>query len=113
MAYGYKNHIPEMLVIAQELQKAREYERSRDMYMKFFNTHPKHCMRFKALFEAADNLYYEEKYKEAAKAYNKFLKYCDEEDNPTDEEKSWIDAYKELSGRRLRFIEEHEGRDAK
>jgi len=31
--------------------------------MKFAITYPKHCMRFKAHFEVAANLYYEQKYK--------------------------------------------------
>lgn len=101
MRYGYKKDIPEMLVLAQELQKLRKYELSRKMYMKFFITHPKHYMRFKALFEVADNLYYEKKYDEAFECYNNFLKYCSKQDNLTDEEFGWINAYKELAKSRM------------
>ena len=107
MGYGYKKDIPEMLILAQELQKSREYKRSKDMYMEFAITHPKHCMRFKAYFEVADNLYYEKKYNEAFECYNNFLKYCFKQDNLTDEEIDWINAYKSLAKSRLRWIKEN------
>lgn len=104
MGYGCKKDIPEMLILAQALQKAGEYKRSRDIYMQFFTTHPKHFMRFKALFEVADNLYYEKKYDEAVECYNNFLNYCNEQDDLTDEEISWINAYKELTKSRFKRI---------
>lgn len=106
LGYGYKNDIPEMLILAQELQKSGDYKHSREMYMKFFSDNPRHYMRFKALFEVADNLYYEKSYNEAAQSYNNFLKYCDEQSSLTDQERSWINAYKDLAERRLKAIAE-------
>lgn len=101
MNYRY---VESELILAQELQKAGEYEHSRQMYKKFYGKYPKHPMRFKALFEVADNLYYEKKYKEALKSYDKFFKYCDEQDNVTAEEISWIKAYGNLAYSRIKAI---------
>lgn len=96
-----------MLILAQELQKLRDYKHSREIYMQFFISNPKHYMRFKALFEVADNLYYEKNYDEAIKYYNDFLGYCDKQDSLTVEEISWINAYKELAKSRLKWITEN------
>ncbi|URZ14072.1 tetratricopeptide repeat protein [Clostridium felsineum] len=102
--YKSQNYISQELILAQELQKSREYKRSRELYMHFFIEHPKHYLRFKALFEVADNLYYEKKYDEAVKSYNKFLNYCDEQYKLTSQEISWVNAYKNLSYSRIKAI---------
>lgn len=105
MEYRCKNGIPYMLIEAQELQKAGEYKYSRDMYMRFFKDNPRHYMRFKALFEAADNLYYEKNYSRAKEGYNYFLKYCGGQNNLSEQESSWVSAYKALAERRLMVID--------
>lgn len=96
--------IPEILILAQELQKNYEYKLSRKLYKDFFVNNPSHYLRFKALFEVADNWYYEKKYKEAIKEYNEFINYCNTYTNISIQELGWINAYKKLAYIRIKNI---------
>jgi len=104
VAYKRENEIPEDLILAQALQKSRQYSLSRKLYADFFAGNPTHYLRFKALFEIADNWFHEKKYKEAEKAYIVFMEYCKAEENLSEEELSWIEAYRKLSESRLSKI---------
>ena len=97
--------IPEMLIQAQELQKAGDYTYSRRLYKEFFESNNTHPLRFKALFEVADNYYHAKDYKSAKKAYLDFLEYCSDQENTAEEEYGWIDAYTRLTKSRLEMIE--------
>ena len=102
---GYiKRSVPYELVIAQELQKAKKYKLSRESYMSFFTTNPSHILRFKALFEVADNYFHEGLYLEAVESYDKFLDYCNEQTEITEDEKDWVNAYTSLTISRKRTI---------
>lgn len=105
LMYGDKNSdVPESLVLAQELQKARDYHNSRHLYKQFFDNNPKHHLRFKALFEVADNWFHEKKYTNAGAAFVKFIEYCDNQQSLTEKEKEWIKYYKRLALSRIEAI---------
>ena len=96
--------VPEELIQANELQKIGDYELSRKIYQSFFESNPTHIMRFKALFEVADNFYHAGRYVEAQQGYQKFLEYCISQNNLTVDESGWVEAYTELSNSRLQTI---------
>lgn len=106
MSCYMKEAIPEELILAQELQKAREFQLSRNCFQAFFNANPSHCLRFKALYEVADNYFHEGLYPDAQKAYIKFLDYCKEQSKITEAEKGWISAYTALAFSRMEKIED-------
>lgn len=56
---GERTEVPQQLVFANDLQRGGEYAASRKCYRQFFEEHPVHILRFKALFEIGDNYYYE------------------------------------------------------
>lgn len=62
-----------------------------------------HPLRFKALFEVADNYYHAGDYRSAIQGYQKFLDCCSSQLDTT-EERGWIDAYTKLSRSRLTTI---------
>lgn len=105
--YYKKAPVPQILIQAQELQKNKDFINSIKLYTKFFKENPINYMRFKALFEIADNWYYQEQYKQAYEAYTEFLCYCKEQKNITEQEKSWVDAYCELAKKRIQTIKAH------
>lgn len=96
--------LPQSLVIAQAFQKAYNYSLSRKLYKEFFDTHPHHPLRYKALFEVADNLFYEKRSTEALKAYEDFIAYCKAAKKPSSEELGWINAYTALANSRIKNI---------
>ncbi len=96
--------IPEILVLAQELQKARDYYNSRNLYKKFFDNNPNHYLRFKALFEVADNWFHEKKYSNAEVAFVEFINYCDKQQSLTEQENDWIKYYRQLAMSRIKNI---------
>ncbi len=98
------NEVPEILLQAQELQKAGDYGLSKKLYRRFFEENPEHPLRFKALFEVADNCYHAADYSDAEQGYRFFLSYCLEQNNVSEEEHKWIDAYMALSYSRLENI---------
>lgn len=97
--------IPETLVLAQDFQKARQYRLSRKLYSEFFSENPKHPLRFKALFEVADNWFHEKNAKEAIAGFLDFIEYCEGEKSFTDEEIGWINAYRKLAESRIQEVE--------
>lgn len=96
--------IPESLILAQNLQKARAYSSSRGLYKKFFDNNPGHYLRFKALFEVADNWFHEKKYANAEAGFTEFIKYCDSQQSLTEEEKGWVKYYRQLALSRIKEI---------
>ena len=78
------------------------------LYARFFEEKPTHPLRFKCLFEVADNLFYEGRYAEASAAYRTFLNYCEEQQEISDEEAYWIDAYIRLTNSRICNISNRE-----
>jgi len=101
--------VPQSLVMAQAFQKARDYSLSRKLYKEFFETHPNHHLKFKALFEIADNLFYEKKFTEALKAYEDFITYCSAVNNTSSDESGWINAYVALAHSRMKTIKTLKG----
>lgn len=99
-----EKNIPQKLILAQDFQKARQYSLSRNLYSEFFSDNPNHPLRFKALFEVTDNWFHEKKYMEALNGFNDFVKYCDAQENLTEEEVGWINAYKQLAVSRLNLV---------
>lgn len=97
--------IPQILVFANDLQRAGDYGSSRKYYEKFLVENPAHCLRFKALFEIADNFYYEKNYREARKAYEDFQTYCRTQQDLTEYEAGWVQAYTKLAESRLKKID--------
>lgn len=71
------------------------------MYEEFFLNNQSHVLRFKALFEIADNIFYEGKYILAEKKYLEFIEYCISQDVCTKTEHSLVEAYVKLAKRRL------------
>lgn len=98
--------IPEMLIRAQEFQKGGDYTYSRKLYKEFFECNDTHPLRFKALFEVADNYYHAKDYKSAKHGYEDFLEYCSVQEDVTEQESGWIDAYIKLANSRLKKIEQ-------
>lgn len=98
--------IPDELVQANELQKIGDYKLSGSLYQKFFECNPQHPLRFKALFEMADNLFHAGCYRDAKNGYERFLAYCDEQESLSEEELGWISAYTKLSYSRIKTIEQ-------
>lgn len=96
--------VPEELIRAQEFQKAGDYLLSMRLYRRFFEENIGHELRFKALFEVADNYYHARKYTEAKQAYIYFLEYCSNQKTITLEEQKWIDAYVTLTHSRIKSI---------
>lgn len=96
--------VPKELILANELQKIGDYELSRKTYQDFFDANPMHILRFKALFEVADNLYHAGRYVEARQGYLKFLEYCASQEDLSADESGWVEAYTDLSNSRLRTI---------
>ncbi|HYF83479.1 MAG TPA: hypothetical protein VEB00_10695 [Clostridia bacterium] len=97
-------HIPKSLVLAQELQKGRDYYNSRNLYNDFFINNQNHYLRFKALFEVADNWFHEKKYANAEISFSEFINYCDKQQNLTEQEKEWIKYYRQLALSRIKEI---------
>ena len=95
---------PQELIRANDLQRGGHYAASGKLYARFFKKNPTHPLRFKCLFEVADNLYYEERYAEALDAYQAFINYCAGQQNTSDEEAGWIDAYIKLANSRIYSI---------
>lgn len=93
--------VPQQLVFANDLQRAGEYAASRKYYRQFFEEHPEHTLRFKALFEIGDNYYYEKNKKKAREAYQEFQRYCSSQEELTQEEEGWVQAYQRLAQSRL------------
>lgn len=98
--------IPDELVQANELQKIGDYKLSGSLYQKFFECNPQHSLRFKALFEVADNLFYAGHYQDAKNGYELFLSYCAEQRSLSEEESGWVSAYTKLSHSRIKTIEQ-------
>lgn len=96
------NTVPQILIFANDMQRAGDYALSRKYYERFFRENPTHCLRFKALYEIADNYYHEKNYKKAKKGYEIFQNYCKEQRNLTDEEAGWVEAYSKLSVSRMK-----------
>ena len=103
---------PEMLIRAQELQKGGDYTYSRKLYNEFFECNDTHPLRFKALFEVTDNYFHAKDYKTAKHGYEEFLEYCSVQEDVTEQESGWIDAYTKLANSRLKIIE-HIGDEGK
>ena len=97
--------IPEILIRAQELQKGGDYTYSRKLYKEFFELNDTHPLRFKVLFEVADNYYHARDYKSAKRGYEDFLEYCLSKEDTAEVEFGWIDAYTKLAHSRLKMIE--------
>lgn len=95
--------IPEILVKAQEMQKMGDYRLSMKLYRDFFENNPCHPMRFKALFEVADNYYHAGDYSNAKTGYESFLDYCNGQ-HPSSEESGWVKEYSKLAHSRLEQI---------
>ena len=98
--------IPDILIRAQELQKAGDYTYSCKLYKQFWENNDVHPLRFKALFEVADNYYHAGDYRSAMQGYQEFLDYCSTQLDTTTEERGWIDAYTKLAHSRLTTIGE-------
>lgn len=98
--------IPDELIRANELQKIGDYKLSRNLYQKFFDCNPEHPLRFKALFEVADNFFHAGYYQDAKNGYELFLSYCAEQEKLSDEETGWVDAYTKLAYSRIKTIEQ-------
>lgn len=98
--------IPNELIQANELQKMGDYKLSGRFYQKFFDDNPEHPLRFKALFEVADNFFHAGCYEEARNGYKLFLSYCAKQRNLSEEELGWICAYTKLSHSRIKTIEQ-------
>ena len=96
--------IPEELIRANELQKIGDYRLSGMLYKNFFYCNPQHPLRFKALFEVADNLFHAGSYRDAKKAYETFLSYCAQQTEVSEEEAGWISAYTKLSYSRIKSM---------
>ena len=96
--------IPDELIKANELQKIGDYRLSRTLYQKFFDCNPHHPLRFKALFEVADNLFHAGFYRDARNGYESFLSYCAEQTEVSEEEAGWVDAYTNLACSRIKTI---------
>ena len=97
--------VPDELIQANELQKMGDYKLSRRLYQKFFDYNQQHPLRFKALFEVADNFFHAGCYQEARNGYDLFLSYCAEQSNLSEEELGWISAYTKLAYSRIKTIE--------
>lgn len=98
--------IPNELIQANELQKMGDYKLSGRFYQKFFDDNPEHPLRFKALFEVADNLFHAGCYRDAKNGYELFLSYCVKQRNLSEEEAGWVRAYTKLSQSRIKTIEQ-------
>lgn len=98
--------VPDELVQANELQKIGDYKLSGKLYKKFFDCNPQHPLRFKALFEVADNLFHAGYYQDAEKAYETFLSYTVQQKDLSEEEAGWVSAYTKLSHSRIRTIQQ-------
>lgn len=98
--------IPDELIKANELQKIGDYQLSQRLYQKFFDCNPQHPLRFKALFEVADNYFHAGCYQDAKKGYELFLSYCSEQKNLSEEESGWVDAYTKLAHSRIATMEQ-------
>ena len=99
--YKKTKKIPQAIIFAQELQKSGDYIYSRKIYEEFFLNNQNHALRFKALFEIADNIFYEGKYILAEKKYLEFMEYCMSQDVSTETAHSLVEAYVKLAKRRL------------
>lgn len=88
------------------MQKIGDYKLSGKLYQKFFDDNPQHPLRFKALFEVADNFFHAGHYQDAKCRYELFLSYCTEQENLSEEEFGWIHAYTMLSYSRIKTIEQ-------
>ncbi|WP_026659622.1 tetratricopeptide repeat protein [Butyrivibrio sp. AC2005] len=97
--------IPEILVKAQEMQKIGDYRLSMKLYRDFFENNSCHPLRFKALFEVADNYYHSGDYDSAQIGYNNFLDYCKGQ-SPSSDEIGWVKEYSKLARSRLKQINE-------
>ncbi len=98
--------IPDELIRANELQKIGDYKLSGSLYQKFFDYNPQHPLRFKALFEVADNFFHAGCYEDARNGYELFLSYCAEQRSLSEEEAGWVSAYTKLSHSRIKTIEQ-------
>lgn len=96
--------IPEILIKAQEMQKIGDYRLSMKMYKKFFENNPDHPLRFKALFEVADNCFHAGDYVNAKGKYERFLEYCAEQ-QISFEERGWVEEYSKLAKSRIKMIQ--------
>lgn len=101
---GIELDTPQELIRANDLQRGGHYAASGKLYARFFEENPKHPLRFKCLFEVADNLYYEKRYAEALEVYQTFIHYCEGQQDISDEEAGWIDAYIKLANSRIDSI---------
>lgn len=101
MSYQGKSKIPTELLLAQEYQKLHHYQLSRDLYTIFFENNTHHHLRFKALFEVADNWFHEGECDKALSSYHGFIEYCDSQDGLTEVEQDWVNAYKRLTYSRI------------
>jgi len=98
--------IPDELIKANELQKIGDYKLSRTLYQKFFDCNPQHPLRFKALFEVADNFFHAGCYQDAKNGYEFFLSYCAEQKEVSVEESGWVNAYTKLAYSRIKTMEQ-------
>ena len=96
--------IPQELIYANDLQRGGQYKASRERYTRFLDENPTHPLRFKSLFEVADNLFYEKQYAKATDAYRAFIRYCESQQNVTSEEQGWIETYLKLADSRMHEI---------
>lgn len=60
----------------------------------------------------ADNYYHAKDYKSAKHGYEDYLEYCSVQEDVTEQESGWIDAYTKLANSRLKMIE-HIGDEGK
>lgn len=97
--------VPQILIRAQEFQKFKQYDISRKLYYEFFTLNSNHPLRFKALFEIAENYFYEKNYKMALRAYLDYEQYCNSHITLSTEEELWIKGYKKLLETRFNEIE--------
>lgn len=98
--------IPKAIILAQEFQKAGDYENSIKLYNEFFHSHENHPLRIKALFEIADNYYHNKDYQSAKEQYRYFVEYCGSQEFECDKEYELCKAYVDLSNSRLCSIAE-------
>ena len=96
--------IPALLILANDLQRAGEFAASRKCYQQYLEEYPGTCLCYKALFEVADNYFYEKEKEKARKAYGDFLAYCKEQPPATEEETGWVKAYTALTKSRLKTL---------
>lgn len=106
LLYRRNSMIPNELILANELQKIGDYKLSRHLYQKFFDENPHHPLRFKALFEVADNFFHAKYYQDAKNGYELFLSYCAKQRHLSEEELGWIHAYTKLSYSRIKTIQQ-------